>query len=147
MMTRRPLFLLTLLALAAPAQALKLSVWDRELQTKLGDGESSGGKFTVRLVGDYDGPVVILFAQTDDERTRGVFPNLKSRYNGLLSGGQLTVQAPAPAQGDRPVSALSAGNSGLTLAKFLAGFRLSLSVQSAGQSLSLPGLKTPDAPK
>ena len=135
MMIRRALLVLSLLALAPWAQGLKMSVWDRELQTPLGQGESVGGKFNVRMVGDYEGPVVILFALTDDEKARGSFSSLKSRYNGLLSGGELSLQAPALGGG--------ALNSTLSLAKFLAPFKLTLSIQPSGLSLSLPGLKAP----
>lgn len=145
MMTRRSLTLLALLTLAAPAQALKLSVWDRELQTKLGDGESVGGKFNVRLVGDYDGPVVVLFAQTDEEKARAAFPGLKNRYNGTLMAGQLSLQ-PVVSSSFSGTS-LPVPNSGVTLAKFLAPFKLIVVSQPAGQSLSLPGLKTPDGQK
>ncbi|PNY82933.1 hypothetical protein [Deinococcus koreensis] len=135
-MIRRALFTLTVLALAAPAQALEMIVWDRELQTKLGDGKSVGGKFNVRMVDNYEGPVVILFALTDDEKARGSFPNLKSRYNGLLSGGELSLQAPAQG-GERAL------NTTLSLSKFLTPYKLTLNIQPAGQSLSLPGLKAP----
>ena len=136
MMIRRTILTLSLLALAAPAQALEMIVWDRELQTKLGDGKSAGGKFTVRMVSDYEGPVVILFALSDDEKAKGSFATLKSRYNGLLSGGELALQAPAQG-GDRAL------NTTISLAKFLTPFKLTLNLQPAGLSLSLPGLKAP----
>ncbi|MDV6373210.1 hypothetical protein [Deinococcus arenicola] len=138
MMTRILIPLLCLTALASTAGALKVQVWDRDLQTKVGDGESSGSKLTMQFVGDYDGPVVVLFAQTDEEKTRVTFPGLKSSYSGTLSKGQLTLQMPA-ASGERAV------NTPLTLSKFLTPFKLTLSAQPAGQSLSLPGLKTVDS--
>ena len=139
MMPRLLLFLLCLTALAPAAQALKVQVWDRELQTKVGDGESSGGKLVMQFVGDYDGPVVVLFAPTDEEKARVIFPGLKSRYNGTLSDGKLTLQLPATA-GERSV------NTDVTFAKFLAPYKLTLSAQPAGQSLSLPGLKVASPP-
>ncbi|MVN88832.1 hypothetical protein GO986_19000 [Deinococcus sp. HMF7620] len=122
-MPRFILALLTLLMLATPASALKLIVWDRDLLTKLGDGESSGGRVTLRLVTDYSGPVVVLFAPTEEERTRGGLSALKSRYVGTLDDGQLTLEG------------------GQSLSRLLSGFKLSLGVQPAGQSLSLPGLR------
>ncbi|THF85190.1 hypothetical protein E7T09_16935 [Deinococcus sp. KSM4-11] len=131
-MIRPALLILALSALATPAQALKMSVWDRELQTKLGDGESTGGMFTAQLVEDYQGPVVILFALSDDEKAKGTYPTLKTRYDGVLEGGQLSVQPGA--------------NAAMTLAKFLTLYRLKLNLQPAGESLSLPGLKTSGTP-
>lgn len=91
MMNRTALILLSLLALAAPAQALKLIVWDSELQTKLGAGESSGNKFSVQLVKDYSGPVKVIFSQSADEKTKGLFPGLQSSYDGTMKNGQLTL--------------------------------------------------------
>lgn len=135
MMTRILLSLLCLTALAPAAEALKVQVWDRDLQTKVGDGETTGSKLVMQFVGDYDGPVVVLFAQTDEEKSRVTFPGLKSSYNGSLSKGQLTLQVPGAAGASAP-------NTSLTLGKFLIPFKLTLSAQPAGQSLSLPGLKT-----
>lgn len=127
-MNRLPaLAFLTLLPLAAPAQALRLIVWDRELQTKLGYGETNGDKMVVQLVKDYSGPVVVLFSRDDDEKARALYPTLKSRYDGTLKGGQLSLDTP---------------NGSLTLARFLAGFRLTLQAQPAGQTLGLPGLRS-----
>ncbi|MFD1732945.1 hypothetical protein ACFSC4_20425 [Deinococcus malanensis] len=123
----RLLIPLLLLVLASPAGALQLIVWDRDFQTKVGYGERDGGRFDVQLVPRHNGPVVVLFSQTDEEFRRGTFPALLSRYNGFLRGGQLIIELP--------------GNDDLTLSKFLATFRLSVSVQSTGQTLSLPGLK------
>lgn len=120
------LALLTLLPLAAPAQAVRLIVWDRELQTKLGYGETTGEQMKVQLVKDYSGPVVVLFSREDEEKTRGLYPALKSRYDGDLKAGQLTLDTP---------------NGPVTLARFLAGFGMTLQAQPAGQSLSLPGLR------
>lgn len=122
----RALALMTLLALATPAQALKLIVWDRELQTKLGYGETSGDRMVVQLVRDYSGPVYVLFSRDDDEKAQGLYPSLKGRYDGALKGGQLTLDAP---------------NGTVTLARFLAGLGLTLQSQAAGQALSLPGLR------
>ena len=138
MMTRILIPLLCLTALAPAAQGLKVQVWDRELQTKVGDGETSGSRLIMQFVGDYDGPVVVLFAQTDEEKSRVTFPGLKSSYNGVLSKGQLTLQLPGAA-------GANAANTSLTLSKFLSPFKLTLSAQPAGQALSLPGLKTTDS--
>lgn len=139
-MKRRTLSLILLLALAAPAQGLKLIVWDRELQTKLGYGESSGSKFSVQTVPNYSGPVVVLFSQTDEEKARGAFPGLQSRYDGTLKAGQLILQAPEQRLSAQSVNS-AAPNTPLTLARFLAAFKLSVSGQPSGQTLSLPGLK------
>ena len=143
MMTRILFFLLCLTALAPAAGALKVQVWDRELQTKVGDGESSGSKLVIQFVGDYDGPVVVLFAQTDEEKARVTFPGLKSSYNGTLSKGQLTLQVPASAAS---AAADRSANTALTLGKFLLPYKLTLSAQPAGQSLSLPGLRNAETP-
>ncbi|MFD1731738.1 hypothetical protein ACFSC4_12725 [Deinococcus malanensis] len=78
---------LLLLVLASPAGALQFIVWDRDFQTKVGYGESSGGKFNVQLLPRYSGPVVVLFSQTDEERRRATFPTLLSRYDGFLREG------------------------------------------------------------
>ncbi|MBB5378414.1 hypothetical protein HNQ07_003920 [Deinococcus metalli] len=134
-MIRPALLLLTLGTLAAPAGALKMSVWDRELQTKLGDGESVGSVFTAQLVGDYQGPVVILFALSDDEKAKGTYGALKTRYDGVLEGRQLSIQATS-----------GAANTTQTLAKFLASYKLKLNLQPAADTLSLPGLKTTTSP-
>lgn len=125
--------LLTTLLLSSPAAALQLIVWDRDLSTKLGDGESSGGKVTVRLAGDYNGPVVVLFAPTDEERSRGTFPGLKSRYVGTLVNGQLNLfpEERSAAQ---------------TITKFLTTFKLNVNVQVTTAPLSLPGLRKTGAP-
>lgn len=139
-MKRRTFPLILLLALAAPAQGLKLIVWDRELQTKLGYGESSGSKFNVQMVGNYSGPVVALFSQTDEEKAKGSFAGLQSRYDGTLKAGQLTLQAPEQRLSAGSLNA-AAPNTTLTLARFLAAFKLSVSGQPSGQTLSLPGLK------
>ncbi|WP_026332549.1 hypothetical protein [Deinococcus apachensis] len=129
----RALALLTLLALATPAQALKLIVLDRELQTPLASGETSGNRMVVQFVPDYTGPVVVLFSRDDEEKARGLYPTLKSRYDGDLKAGQLTLDIPNGTQ---------------TLARFLSGFGLTLQSQAAGQSLSLPGLRVvPDKSK
>ncbi|WP_412027391.1 hypothetical protein [Deinococcus yunweiensis] len=135
-MIRPALLILALSVLASPAQALKMSVWDRELQTKLGDGETVGGVFTARLVGNYQGPVVVLFALSDEEKLRGTYSTLKTRYDGALNDGQLSLQLPAGT--DR---AASAPNGALTLSKFLNLYRLRLTLQPTGETLSLPGLK------
>lgn len=142
-MKRRTLSLLLFLALAAPAQGLKLIVWDRELQTKLGYGESTGSKFSVQMVPNYSGPVVVLFSQTDEEKTKGSFPGLQSRYDGTLKAGQLTLQAPEQRVTAQSLASAQAAptNTTLTLARFLSAYKLSVAGGPAGQSLSLPGLK------
>ena len=85
-----------------------------------------------------------LFAKTDEEKSRVMFPGLKSSYNGVLSKGQLTLQVPGASGTNAGKD--SAANTSLTLSKFLTPFKLTLSAQPAGQSLSLPGLKSADAP-
>lgn len=128
-MMNRSLALLTLLALATPAQALKLIVWDPELQTVLGYGESSGGRITVQLLQDYAGPVKVLFSreEEEDEKARGLYSGVQSGYNGTLKAGQLTLKAQ--------------GND-VTLTKFLSTVKLSVQLQPAVQILELPGLRT-----
>lgn len=128
------LLCLTVLGLAAPARALTLTVWDRELQTKLGYGETVGGKLNLQLVGNYNGPVVVLFAQTESERDRGTFKGLQTRYDGVLRGGQLSLM-----QEDRL-------NPPQTLTKFLAGLKLTPGTWST-PSLTLPGLRAAPADK
>ncbi|WP_291429868.1 hypothetical protein [Deinococcus sp.] len=125
-MLKFPALMLCALLLCAPTHALKISVWDSELQTPLGDGESSGGQLKVRLVGDYNGPVVVLFAPSDEERDRKTFQALKSRYGGVLRGGTLDLQ-------------LENGQQSIT--RFLAAFKLTVSVQVPGTPVTLPGLK------
>ncbi|MEW6421026.1 MAG: hypothetical protein AB1511_04765 [Deinococcota bacterium] len=121
------LVFLTLLTLASPAQALKLIVWDRELQTKLGYGETSGGRMTVQLVQDYSGPVVALFSREEDEKARGLYLGLQSRYDGTLKTGLLTLEVQ---------------NTPVTLSKFLTSLKLNLVLQPAGQVFVLPGLRS-----
>ena len=127
-MTRfRILATLLLLTLASGAGALKLSIWDPELQIQVGYGETSGSRMTVQLVRNYSGPVVLLFSRNDDEKERGVYASVQRSYPGILKAGQLTLEV---------------GNTEQTLARFLAGLKLSLTVQPAGQSFTLPGLRT-----
>lgn len=140
-MMKRPLLLLSaLLALCPPALGLKLTVRDPELQTSLGYGESSGGKFNVKLVADYEGPVVVLFSQSDDEKSRGVFPGLKNSYDGVMRGGQLFLNtdvaaASAKATGVSPtLRSMSVPATGTSLGRFLQPFKLTVSLQTTGQS-------------
>ena len=132
--------LLTLLTLltAAPAQALKVMVVDAELQSTLGYGETSGGRLNLQLVGNYNGPVVLLFAQTDAEKKAGLFPGLQARYDGTLRGGVLSLSESSANR----ASALSFPGSAnpVTLDKFLKGFKLTLGVNTP--AVTLPGLKT-----
>lgn len=118
---------LLLLTLASSAGALKLRVFDPELQLNLGYGESSGGRMTVQMVRNYSGPVVLLFSRSEDERNEGLFLGLQPRYQGTLKAGQLTLEV---------------GNTEQTLARFLGGLRPALGVQFVTQSLTLPGLRT-----
>ncbi|AWN24139.1 hypothetical protein DKM44_13635 [Deinococcus irradiatisoli] len=122
-------FVLTILCAAllqSSAGALQAIVWDRDLQTKLGYGEVVGSKLNLELVSDYSGPVVVLFARDSSEKT--AYNGLASRYDGLLKNGQLTID-------------LDSAQENVTFSKFLSSFKLSLSLQSAGQNVSLPGLK------
>ncbi|WP_084050716.1 hypothetical protein [Deinococcus hopiensis] len=131
-MNRIPV-LLTLLALAAPAQALRLIVWDPELRDVLGSGETSGGRMTVQLLQGYVGPVKLVFSRDEDEKARGLYNGVQSGYNGLIKDGQLTLDTPG---------------SDVTLTKFLSGLKLSVQVQPATQILELPGLRSaPDKNK
>ncbi|GAA4004673.1 hypothetical protein GCM10022631_14590 [Deinococcus rubellus] len=118
--------LLVMLLLQTSAGALQVIVWDRDLQTKLGYGELSGSKLNLQLVTDYTGPVVVLFARDSSEKS--AYSGLAPRYDGVLKNGQLNLDMP-----DSPDN--------VTLSKFLGSFKLSLSVQAAGQNVTLPGLK------
>lgn len=141
-MMKRPLLLLSaLLALCPPALGLKLTVRDPELQTSLGYGESSGGKFNVKLVADYEGPVVVLFSQSDDEKSRGVFPGLKNSYDGVMRGGQLFLNTDVAAAASAKVTgvsptlrSMSVPATGTSLGRFLQPFKLTVSLQTTGQS-------------
>ena len=129
----RTLALLTLLGLAAPAQALKLIVWDPELDLQVGFGESSGGRMTVELIQGYVGPVKLIFSRDEDEKARGLYPNLQSGYNGVMKDGQIILDTP--------------GND-VTLSKFLTGLKFSVQIQPSVQKLELPGLRSaPDKTK
>ena len=139
MMKKTTLALLFLLALASPAQALKLIVWDLDLKNKVADGESIGGKFTVRFDKDYTGPVIALFSQTEDEKAKGTYAGLQNRYSGALRGGQLFLEledGPAPA-GTR--TQVQAPQPNVTLRELLQPFKLAVSVQPTGQ---LPPINT-----
>lgn len=133
MMKKASLTLLALMALTTPAQALKLIVWDRELQTKVAYGESIAGKFTVKFDKDYSGPVVALFSQTDDEKDRGTYAGLQSRYEGVLRGGQLLLGESAQ-PGALSAPANRSGRAGtLSLGKLLEPYKLAVSVQPTSQ--------------
>ena len=134
-MTKQFALSLVMALLLSQAQALQVIVWDRDLQTKLGYGEVLGSKLSLQLVADYSGPVVVLFAR--DSKEKGSFPGLLPRYDGMLRSGQLNLDVPDPA---------SAAPQDTTFSKFLGSFKLTLSVQSAGQNISLPGLKTAPDP-
>lgn len=141
-MLRPPALLTLLLLLLAPqAQALKVMVVDAELQSTLGYGETNGNRLNLQLVGNYSGPVVLLFAQTDAEKKAGLFPGLQSRYDGTLRGGVLTVN---DASAGRSGYTQNAANSPVTLDKFLKTFKLSLGSVTT-PSLTLPGLKSTPA--
>jgi hypothetical protein len=129
----RPLFslLLTLLALATPAQALKLTVWDPEIKIKVGYGETTASRMTVELLQNYNGPVKLVFAREEDEKARGLYPTLQSSYEGALKAGTLT---------------LNIGNTTVTFSKFLSNLKLTLVLQPTGQIFTLPGLRTATDP-
>lgn len=122
----RPLRLLLVLAAlsAVPAQAVQLVVWDPELQTKLGFGETVGNKLNLQLVPDYSGPVVALFSRESGEKNS--YPGLLPRYSGQLRGNVLTLED---------------GGSTVSLSKFLSAFKLTPSLQNSVRTFSLPGLK------
>ena len=136
-MMKRIALSLLVSALLTQAQALQVIVWDRDLQTKLGYGELSGSKLSLQLIADYSGPVVVLFAR--DNKEKNSFSGLLPRYDGSLRSGQLNLDVP---------DAASSTPQSITFGKFLGGFKLTLSLQSAGQNVSLPGLKaSPDPVK
>lgn len=140
-----------LLTLASSAGALKMSIWDREMQTTLGVGESSGNKFNVQLIKSYSGPVVILFSQTDEEKRSGTYSALQNRYDGILKNGQLTVMnaddSPATVTTlDKTTVTSSTKLSSTNLGKLLQPFRLNVAIQLTGQG-NLPDNwpRTPEA--
>jgi len=122
----RPVLALTVLVNPVPVQAVELVVWDTQLQTKLGYGETVGNKLTLQLVPDYSGPVIALFSRDDTEK--GSFPGLMPRYSGMLKSGVLI---------------LNDNGTPLPLNKFLAQYKLTPSLQNPVKTFSLPGLKTP----
>lgn len=140
MMKLISIFVAVLLTLASSAGALKMSIWDREMQTTLGVGESSGNKFNVQLVKSYNGPVVILFSQTDEEKRSGTFTSLQNRYDGILKNGQLTIMNAddGPASATTPDKGTTATSStklvSTSLGKLLQPFRLNVAIQLTGQS-------------
>ena len=125
----RPFHILALMLVAflslAQAQAVQLVVWDTQLQTKLGFGESVGGKMNLQLVTDYSGPVIALFSRDDSEKN--TYPGLMPRYSGQLKGGVLTLEDGGVSQ---------------TISKFLAPYKLTPALQNTTKTFSLPGLKT-----
>ena len=118
MMKKTVLALAALSALSLPAQALKLTLWDRDLQTKVAYGESVGGKFNVKFDKDYEGPVIALFSQTDDERARGSFGGLQSSYTGRLQDGQIVLEV---------------ASKSVPLARLLQTFKLPVTLQPSGR--------------
>lgn len=133
MMKRTPLALLALLAFAAPAQALKLIVWDPDFKNKVAYGESIAGRFTVKYDKDYTGPVVALFSQTEDEKAKGTYAGLRSSYEGALRGGQLLLDVDDGAAVSVAATARSAPSNSarslLPLNKVLQPYKLNVNVQ------------------
>lgn len=153
MMKPLHLLLALLLTLASSAGALKMSIWDRDMQTTLGAGESNGTRFNVQLVKNYSGPVVVLFSQTDDEKRSGNYQGLQNRYDGVLKNGELTLMplqkdetadprnpaAPSPSTPPTQASMTPAPTSvGVTLTKLLQPFKLSVIVKTTNQSVTPP---------
>ncbi len=136
-MMKRLLLPLLFFALATPGQALKLIVWDSEMQTKLGAGESSGSKFNLQLVKDYSGPVKVIFSQSADEKSRNTFSSLQSSYDGLLKNGQLSLLTSSDEKAAAAAGPVT-GNGSLPLGKFLQQYKLSLTTQTTGQNSAAP---------
>lgn len=131
-MTRK-LLLLALLLIPAHAQALKLTLWNRDLTSKVGAAESSGNKFNLQVVKEYSGPVIALFSQSEDERKAGLFPGLQNRYDGFLKAGQLSLLLPddrSEAADNVPGNAAAAPAIGL--GKLLQPYKLNVAVQFTG---------------
>ena len=141
--------------LASPAGALKMSIWDREMQTTLGAGESSGSRFNVQLIKNFSGPVIVIFSQTEDEKKSNAFSGLQNRYDGVLKNGQLTLMPELPESPDKPDAKFtptpgnqtsnSARSVGLTLTKLLQQFKLTVSLQTTSQTNPAPD-NTPGHP-
>lgn len=139
-MMKRLVLPLLLLALASPAQALKLIVWDSEMQTKLGAGESSGNRLSVQLVRDYSGPVKVIFSQSNDEKSKNAFAGLQSSYDGLLKNGQLSLLTDAAPSANTmlrmsvpaPDAAAPTAPNPTPLSKFLQQYKLTLVGQPTG---------------
>ncbi|MFC6591946.1 hypothetical protein ACFP81_07960 [Deinococcus lacus] len=108
----KKLLLTALLFLVPSAQSLQMMVWDRDLETKLGYGQTRSGRMEAELVENYTGPVVVLFS-TDGEAEGPQYDGLKSRYEGTLDGGKLLLKV---------------GNSSQSLGRFLDEYKLPTSV-------------------
>lgn len=149
MMKRLFPLLASALLLAPPASALKMSIWDREMQTTLGAGESNGNRFNVQLIKNFSGPVIVIFSQSDEERRNSTYAGLQNRYDGVLKNGQLTLMPetthkdkadkpenrPAtPQAGTTPALTTAARSVGLTLTRLLQQFKLTVTVQTTGQN-------------
>lgn len=135
-MMKRTSLALLLLALATPAQALKLIVWDPDLKNKVAYGESSGGRFNVKFDKEYSGPVVALFSQTDEEKAKGSYGGLRSSYEGILRDGQLLLNL-APSDDGPSARSVTSSKSVLPLSKVLQPYKLNVNIQPTGQLLPL----------
>lgn len=103
-MMKHTLLLLSFFLFAPQAQGLKMIVKAQNLATlkNLGYGESKGNssKFVVEFDQKFNGSVLVLFTQTPEEKTQGVFPGLKNSYEGILRDGQLSIVADEKNLGD-----------------------------------------------
>lgn len=100
------------------SQALKLTVWNPDLTTKVGAGETSGNRFPVFFVKDYNGPIVALFSQTDEEKKINSFSGLQNKYNGTLKNGQLMIYSDDKKENE------------VSISKFLSYYKLTVSMSS-----------------
>lgn len=108
-----------LLVLGGAASALVVNITDRDLQGRLGYGESSGKSITVQLSPEATGPVKIFLI--DD---RGAVTS----YSGTVQGNSIILDDPP----------------GVPLRSLLASRGLTLVIERASggaRSFSLPGLK------
>lgn len=117
---------LFILLFGTTSQALKLVVWDTELQAKVGWGESQDGKFRVSFVAKYNGPVVMVFSQTAQEKKKHMFPDLKNKYEGVLKDSRLNIDVSAYSDDDDSDENDDDKTELVTLGKFLKKYKLTL---------------------
>lgn len=106
------------------SSALKLTIWNPELTTKIGAGESlAAGKFSLQTVKGYNGAVVVVFSQSEEDKK--IMPTLQGSYFGTLNNGQLALY---------PEKEKKAENT-ITLQKLLSPYKYIFSIQEKANPL------------